>query len=226
MAIHEAECVQRKVEATGAKVVVRNVLESLPEPGWLEGVDGVFFGGSGDFSVYDERSQGWVRSLRHLLDRILDAQLPGFGICFGHQLLGFHFGGNVVTDPEHVELGTVTIGTLEAGQSDSLLSKMPTSYFAQTGHSDYVDHTPEGLTLLGSTEILDTQIFRVEGAPFYSTQFHPDMTGEEGRARYLAYSASLSKTVSHDVEAAAESFEPGKDEATALLPLFVREFIL
>ena len=57
---------------------------------WLDGIDGLLIGGSGDYSVHHPQSQRWVNPMRVVLDAALQRRMPGFGLCFGHQLLGLH----------------------------------------------------------------------------------------------------------------------------------------
>ena len=63
-----------------------------------------------------------------------------------------------------------------------------------TGHSDCVSTIPPNVELLASNDRLLTQAFKVKDRLFYSVQFHPDMSGAEARARYLAYRAGFCRS--------------------------------
>ncbi len=228
MAAHELSCIRRRLGSRLAELRTRNVLHESVEPSELKNVDAVIFGGSGDFSVHDPRSAKWVTCLRQLLDIVLSRNLPGFGICFGHQLLGYHLGQQVSTSNAHAELGTIRLTLTPEGQRDPLFSQLDGEFMAQTGHSDHVLATPVGVSLLAESEQLATQAFKVNGSRFYSTQFHPDMTGAEAACRYLAYRESLSRAKGDDAKKGAAGvpetgnlFRAGTDAATLLLGGFV-----
>ncbi|HHH30774.1 MAG TPA: type 1 glutamine amidotransferase, partial [Polyangiaceae bacterium] len=168
----------------------------------------------------DPRSEPWVGGLRKVLDRVLERGTPGFGLCFGHQLLGAHLGAEVATVDEHAELGTVDMRLTQQGVSDPIFCELEADFHAHTGHSDHVSAIPTGAVVLASNDTLETQAFKVADRPFYSTQFHPDLTGAEAVSRYLAYQESLSRTT-EAATLSASRFRPGADAATILLGRFL-----
>lgn len=184
--------------------------------------DAFIFGGSGDFSVHDPRSRPWVERLRRLLDSLMDSGTPAFGICFGHQLLGLHLGGEVQTNAAHAEVGTVSIELTTADRDDPLFGPLGPSFEAHTGHSDHVEGIPDGVTLLAHNPTLQTQAFKVDGAPFYSVQFHPDLDGAQARHRYLAYQAALHKTVPSGFPDAADIYRLDAVGGTTILGRFAK----
>jgi GMP synthase (glutamine-hydrolysing) len=185
----------------------------------------MIIGGSGSYSVQHARSASWVHPLRDVIDRALAVALPSFGICFGHQLLGYHLGSEVVTDPDRAEVGTVPIHLSDAGKKDPLFSALGPQFFAHTGHSDAVLGVPEGVELLGSSPMLETQIFKAKGACFYSTQFHPDISGAEAQSRYVAYQDELERDVPSVNMSAVSRFVPGEDESNTLLKSFLSRVV-
>ena len=221
---HEKICMRRRLSGVSVELRERNVLETPPKADWLDGCDLMVIGGSGDFSVHDPRSRSWITGLRQLLDEALSKEVPGFGICFGHQLLGLHFGGVVRTGEEGAEAGTVEVSLTESGMEEPLFQGMGASFYAHTGHSDFVEAVPEGLELLASNNSLKTQAFRVKGAPFYSTQFHPDLTAEEAHQRYFIYQRGL-RDYMPDQKDIRANFEPDKDESSELLARFVERVV-
>ena len=78
----------------------------------------------------------------------------------------------------------------------------------------------EGVDLLARNDVTETQAFHVRGTHFYSVQFHPDMTGAEAQARYLAYRDGFAERIDPNARAQADKFKAGVDESAALLGRF------
>ena len=184
-------------------------------------LDGLIIGGSGDFSVHHPRSQGWVTPLRRVLEAALTRGMPGFGICFGHQLLGQHLGSEVRTDPSAAELGTVDVQLTAAGAVSPLYAGFTDGLRVHSGHSDLVVDVPEGVELLARNSTCETQSFQVRGTRFFSVQFHPDMTGDEARYRYLAYRHGFADRIDDEAVKAAHRFISGDDASEVLLGAFL-----
>jgi len=214
---HERMCISRRIG--GAPFRVHNAIGEELKPEFLDGATGMIIGGSGEYGVNDVASQVWLPRLRALLEEALKREIPGFGVCFGHQLLGLHLGGTVETSPSHAEIGTVEFTLTEDGKSDPVFGKLPEQFTGQTGHSDSVTVKPEGVTRLASSAKLNNQAFKVDGLPFYSAQFHPDLLGEEARYRYLAYEATMTSRAERG-EGEVDLFIPGEDDAAVLLGAF------
>lgn len=220
MADHEAGCVHRRLDGRSVTLETYNVLDGGLAPSIVDRFEAVIFGGSGDYSVHHPRSEPWVGQLRRVLDRVLDRGIPGFGLCFGHQLLGAHLGAEVATVDAYAELGTVDMRLTTVGVADPVFGDLEEDFHAHTGHSDHVASVPPGVAVLATNDTLQTQAFKVADRPFYSTQFHPDLTGAEAVSRYLAYQESLARAT--DVAAlGASRFRPGADAATVLLGRFL-----
>ncbi len=216
MASHERTCIRRRVGLGNAHLEIRNGVEDAAAPSWLVGVDAILVGGSGAYSVHHPKSEPWVTPLRTLLDRALSQRLPGFGICFGHQLLAYHLGAEVRTEPDHAEVGTIDVDLTPAGRRDPIFSSVEPTFSAHTGHSDHVTEVPPDLELLATTSTLQTQAFRLRGTGFYTTQFHPDLTGAEAVSRYSAFAADRPELLPN-----VARFRPGADAAVSLLTHFV-----
>ncbi len=225
MALHEVECMRRRLAGIPVEICTRNVFSDTPELSWLDGVQGMVIGGSGAFSVHDSRSLGWVTELRHVLDRCLEAKIPSFGICFGHQLLGLHLGADVVTDLNRREVGTQTFQLTPTGMQDPLFGPLACgadpSFMATTGHTDHITHHPPGTLLLATNSVCPIEALKVEGAPFYSSQFHPDLNGGEARARYLSFASGIPEAERGEVEDMLSRFDPTPYPAETLLASFV-----
>ncbi|NPC97172.1 glutamine amidotransferase [Nocardioides sp. zg-DK7169] len=144
----------------------------------LEDWSGIVLGG-GPYTVTDPpqlKGPDQLRAeveLRALAERVVEADTPFLGACYGIGTLGGLRGGHV--DREHGEpIGAVTVRLTEAGAVDPLLGTMPPEFQAFVGHKEAVSRLPEGAVLLASSETCPVQAFRL-GSRVYATQFHPEL---------------------------------------------------
>lgn len=215
----------RRLGERDVALIAHNGVTEDANVAWLEGVEGVVFGGSGEYSVHHPRSLRWVTPMRRLLDTILDRELPCFGICFGHQLIGLHMGAPVITDPDREEVGTVQLRLTWEGRHDPLFSELGDVFPAHTGHSDHVVGLPPGVALLATGQGCTTQAFKVTDRPIYTTQFHPELTGAEARARYLTNKSDADGLIKASHGGRAAAFQPGADVSSRLLGAFVDRIV-
>ena len=111
--------------------------------------------------------------LSGLLDRVVSADFPFLGACYGIGALGRHQGA--VIDRRFTEVpGTVEITLTPPGRRDPLLGGLPATFQAFTGHKEAVSRLPGHAVLLASSAACPVQAFRV-GANVYATQFHPEL---------------------------------------------------
>lgn len=144
----------------------------------LEDWSGIVLGG-GPYTVSDPpqlKGPDQLRAeieLRELVERVVAADVPFLGACYGIGTLGGLRGGHV--DREYGEpIGAVTVRLTEAGTRDPLLSTMPPEFQAFVGHKEAVSRLPEGGVLLASSSTCPVQAFRL-GTRVYATQFHPEL---------------------------------------------------
>jgi GMP synthase-like glutamine amidotransferase len=224
---HEKSCIQKRLsDHSDLDITFHNAYLSPPSPELLQTHNALILGGSGDFSVHHKNSREWVRHIEKLLTKTLDSKLPGFGICFGHQLLGQVMGATVDSEPTRSEIGTVQVSLTETGATDLVFGTLPERFAVQTGHSDSVTTIPKGIELMGRNEQLETQAFKVSDLPFYSTQFHPDLTGDEAQGRYDAYRDVFNKCSGDSDGSEDRVFQKGTDISTSLLSAFVHLVVL
>ena len=121
MTEHEKRCISKRLGERNVDVVTRNVFSEEARADWLDSADCLVIGGSGNYSVNDARSDSFTKPVQKIMSLALDRGLPGFGICFGHQLLGDMLGHQVLTEPKYAELGTSSYQLTDAGLKDPLL---------------------------------------------------------------------------------------------------------
>lgn len=147
----------------------------------LDDWSGILLGG-GPFNTSDPeeaKSPAQRRAeaeLRDLAERVVDADFPFLGACYGIGVLGGLRGGLV--DRTYGEpIGAVEISLTDAGRADALLAELPDSFEAFLGHKEAVSRLPAGTTLLAESVACPVQAFRI-GEHVYATQFHPELDVE------------------------------------------------
>jgi GMP synthase (glutamine-hydrolysing) len=111
--------------------------------------------------------------LHGLLGRVVQADFPFLGACYGVGALGRQLGAAV--DRQYGEpVGAIEITLTPSGRRDPLLSALPAAFHAFTGHKEAISRLPGQAVLLASSAGCPVQAFRV-GANVYATQFHPEL---------------------------------------------------
>lgn len=129
----------------------------------------------------------WMQRLAEWTRKMVTAQVPYLGICFGHQLLAKAMGGIVDFHPQGREIGSVPINLLPAAAADPLFAALPGQFVAHAVHAQSVRKLPKGATLLAGNAFEPTHAFRI-GTCAWGVQFHPEFTPE----RLAAYLEHLS----------------------------------
>ena len=162
---------------------VRRVRLESTELGQVDLADwsGIILGG-GPFNVSDpEDTKSPVQrrveaELRDLATRVVEADFPFLGACYGVGALGTLRGG--VVDRHYGEPISAREITLTAeGQRDPLLGAMPPRFQAFLGHKEAVRRLPDGAVLLASSADCPVHAFRI-GRHVYATQVHPELDVE------------------------------------------------
>ena len=138
-----------------------------------------------------------------LLDRVVREDFPFLGACFGIGALGRQLGATV--DRQYGEpVGAVEITLTPPGRRDPLLTGVPASFHAFTGHKEAISQLPGQALLLASSARCPVQAFRV-GANVYATQFHPelDMTGLRTRIEAYKHAGYFAPDEADEIRAAA-----------------------
>ncbi|MFP4228755.1 MAG: type 1 glutamine amidotransferase [Salinivenus sp.] len=181
----EQECFFERCHLPAEQFHLLNVARGdVPDPAVLPEVDAVLIGGAGKYSATGEYP--WMNGLLSLVREAVDAGLPTFGSCWGHQVIARALGGRVRHDPELAELGCRWVSLTEAGTADPLFRRFPDRFKANMGHHDRVVELPPGAIELAHNE-QPNQAFRLQGVPVYGTQFHSELDAKRERERILAY---------------------------------------
>ena len=147
----------------------------------LSDYSGVIVGGSpftsSDPADHKSAAQRRVeRELSLLLDRIVPADFPFLGACYGVGTLGLHQGA--VIDRTYGEgLGGATIKLTAEGLQDPLLRGLPETFTAFTGHKEACTVLPSHAVVLASSAACPVHMFRIR-TNLYATQFHPELDAD------------------------------------------------
>ena len=145
--------------------------DRLPEN---EDYAGIVISGSGKM-LTDGLS--WLNESANWLKMQAGKNIPILGICFGHQLLGYAFGGKVADNPYGIEVGTKKINFNKQANDDLLFKDFLPSISAQVSHVQSVISLPDNSIVLASSEMEPHQVFRIKNN-IWGLQFHPEFDDE------------------------------------------------
>lgn len=143
--------------------------ESLPEP---DPRRVAVITGSWDM-VTDKRA--WSEDTAAWIRRAIEADMPLFGVCYGHQLMAYALGGTVDYHPQGREMGCMEIHLTQAGIEDPFTRQLSEGFLAHLTHQQTVMELPQGAQSLASSSHDKNQIIRYSEKAI-STQFHPEFT--------------------------------------------------
>jgi GMP synthase (glutamine-hydrolysing) len=116
----------------------------------------------------------WMKRAADYLVDAAELGKPVLGVCFGHQLLAWRHGAQVVKHARGRELGTVSVALTEAGRRSPMFEGFPTSFEVQATHEDEVVKGAAPLEVLAQNAHCVVQAFSV-GPRTWGVQFHPEM---------------------------------------------------
>ena len=143
-----------------------NILDSIFPKNHLE-CDGWIVTGS-PHGVYEEHS--WIPAVSQLINDIYNANLPIFGVCFGHQLIAQALGGHVEKSIKGWGLG---LHTYKIDNSASYMGNLSEELTLNICHQDQVLQLPENSTLYASSEFCENAGFYIKDKVL-TMQAHPE----------------------------------------------------
>ena len=168
------------------ELTVCNVFSDEPLPA-LATVDGIVISCSPAF-LTDFAPWNFVAA--EFLRQANAEGIPVLGVCYGHQLLAWAFGGSVDFNPRGREIGSVSIELEAAAQDDLLFGGFPTSIDVQASHLQSVVQLPPGAQLLAGNDLDSNHGFRL-GDRAWGVQFHPEFDADIIRAYIRERAAEL-----------------------------------
>ncbi len=104
---------------------------------------------------------------------LIDMGVPLLGLCYGHQLLMMHLGGEVGKGGVRGEYG---LAYMTAASPSPLFDGLEAVEPVWMSHGDMVLRLPEGFTVIGSTPDCKYTAVADERRKIYGLQFHPEVT--------------------------------------------------
>lgn len=190
---HELKCLIRAGGLQRSDFDILDVTRESFDLGLLDQYNAVFIGGTGDFSVAQDRPD-WFEPLVGWTQGLLQMGKPTLGLCYGFHLMAHAVGGEVMTRPDLEETGTFEVTLTDEGKRDPILDCLPETFLAQQGHHDVVMSMPSEYLRLAESERCRWQAFRHSEKPFYGLQFHPELGRSDFMDRMVAYAASYAST--------------------------------
>jgi len=181
--------------------------------------DALLVGGASEASVLEPERFPFVAHIVDLLKASIDARRPTFASCFGFQAAVVGLGGTIVRDEDGCfEMGTVPLSLTEQARDDLLFSDAPDGLLAVSCHKERTDAAPPGCVPLADTEACH-HTFRVDGAPFWAFQFHPELDRQRFVDRLAVFKDQYTDTDDHYERTIARFSET--PESNALVRKFV-----
>jgi GMP synthase (glutamine-hydrolysing) len=137
----------------------------------IAGYDGIILSGS-PASLIDPAP--WMHAAAELAREADRRGIPVLGVCFGHQLVGWAWGGTVRINPNGWEVGTVEVELTDEGRRDPLFDGLPPRLRVNQSHRDEVATLGPGVATLASGGKTQHQAIRVS-EHVRGVQFHPEM---------------------------------------------------
>jgi len=139
-------------KATGiSRITVVNLAEKGKLPDDPSQYDGIVFGGS----KHDLREKlKWMEDEQGFMEAATKAQVPILAFCFGHQLYGALYGGELSELRDKV-VGYKTVTKTDAGKRHPLLRRLRKSFLLAASHKYYFEKTPSDSSDIIATEIAD-----------------------------------------------------------------------
>jgi GMP synthase (glutamine-hydrolysing) len=141
----------------------------------LSGYDGMVITGS-PRSLVDGEVEPWMDDAAAFVRAAGDAGVPVLGVCFGHQLVAYAYGGRVRKNPNGWEVGTVRVDVTDEGAKDPLFAGLPRKIAVIQSHRDEVGSVGESTRVLAAGAHTPHQAIAV-GDHVRGVQFHPEMNG-------------------------------------------------
>lgn len=149
------------------QVVNAEYQHPLPE---IRAVKGAVIAGS---HAMVTQNLDWSMKIEAWIPKLIQAEIPLLGICYGHQIIARAMGGKVDFHPKGIEIGTTDIECLNSGDKDPLFQDLPRIFKAHVSHSQTITKLPESAVVMAKNIFEPHHAYRIGNAA-WGVQFHPE----------------------------------------------------
>jgi GMP synthase (glutamine-hydrolysing) len=173
----------RTVRDLGYSVEIKAKESKLED---LKDADAIIFSG-GPGSAYKDD----FGVCKEIVEKIRKGEwsMPLLGICMGHQLIAYLFGG-IVQNGKSAEYG---IGRIIVDKEDLLFNGVPKEFNAWISHFDEVEKAPKEFEILAHSNECKVEAMRHRSLKIFSVQFHPEVWHTENGETILGNFLGLIK---------------------------------
>jgi GMP synthase (glutamine-hydrolysing) len=143
--------------------------QALPS---AESLAGVVITGS---AAMVSEKEDWSERTAEWLEMTVQKGVPVLGVCYGHQLLAQALGGKAGPNPAGRQIGTVKAELIDTAKDDPLLGHLPSTFAAQTSHSEVVLELPLGAERLAISPLDNNFAIRF-AENVWGVQYHPEFS--------------------------------------------------
>jgi GMP synthase-like glutamine amidotransferase len=117
----------------------------------------------------------WMQELLEFIREVVDAKVPLFGMCFGHQAIGAAYGIYPIDLDDKIiaEAAFHKLRLTDSGVQDPLFVGIPRKFNACEFHYSYLPRLPPNSIHLAQGDNVFIQAFRMN-EHVWGVQFHPD----------------------------------------------------
>jgi GMP synthase (glutamine-hydrolysing) len=136
-------------------------------------IDGIILSG-GPSSVYEKNSP-------KCSPLFFEMDVPILGICYGMQLISYHFGG-MVSHSKHREYGFAKLNIIK---KDLLFTGLEKTQDVWMSHGDKITKVPKGFISLAKTNNSPHAIIKSNTKLIYGVQFHPEVVHTKNGSKLI-----------------------------------------
>jgi len=152
--------ITRRIRQLGVLARIYSPTVDLKE---LRGIKGIILSG-GPQSVHDDSALKYNKDIFKL-------KIPVLGLCYGHQLIAYHFNGQVKAG----KVKEYSLATLNKAGDNILLDKFRNSEQVWMSHGDRVNKIPFGFKVIARTKDCVVAGMAHDELKLYGLQFHPEV---------------------------------------------------